>query len=74
MKDFHVKTILPKAITSLFLTLIPKIQHSINLGEYIPICLVGSLYKILAKLLAARLKIAIGGLISHCQSAFIPVR
>lgn len=74
VKDFHGKATLLKDITSCFLTLIPKIQYPININDYIPICMVGSLYKILAKLLAARLKIVIGGLISHCQFAFVPGR
>ncbi|KAI5412396.1 hypothetical protein KIW84_057170 [Lathyrus oleraceus] len=72
VKDFHRHAYLPKVVTSSFLALIPKVAHPINLGEYRPICLVGSLYKILAKLLAARLKRLIGGLISQCQSAFVP--
>lgn len=72
VKDFHRHAYLPKVVTSSFLALIPKVAHPINLGEYRPICLVGSLYKILAKLLVARLKRLIGGLISQCQSAFVP--
>ncbi|CAK8530801.1 unnamed protein product [Lathyrus sativus] len=69
--DFHRHAYLPKVVTSSLLTLILKVAHPINLGEYRLICLVGSLYKILAKLLAARLKRVIDGLISHCQTIFI---
>lgn len=74
VKDFHRHAHLPKVITSSFLTLISKVAHPINLGEYRSICLVGSLYNILAKLLVAWLKRVIGGLISHCQSTFVPGR
>ncbi|XP_058759231.1 uncharacterized protein LOC131632499 [Vicia villosa] len=52
--------------------LIPKNTNPQNIGEYRPICLVGSIYKILAKILAARLKVVIGSLISYNQTAFVP--
>ncbi|KAI5420497.1 hypothetical protein KIW84_044336, partial [Lathyrus oleraceus] len=55
-KYFHEKAYLPKVVISAFLTLILKVAHPSNLGEYKPVCLVGSLYKILAKLLATTLK------------------
>lgn len=52
------------------ITLIPKVSHPLNLGDFKLIFLVGSLYKIMAKLLETRLKSIIGGLISNNQSAF----
>jgi hypothetical protein len=63
---------LPKALTASFLTLVPKKDHPQELFDYRPICLIGSLYKILSKLLANRLKLVLGKLISKCQSAFLP--
>lgn len=63
VKDFHNKTTLSKAITSSFLTLIPKNSNPQGLDEYRPICLVGYLHKILSKLLASRLKVVLGSLI-----------
>ncbi|XP_058786284.1 uncharacterized protein LOC131660936 [Vicia villosa] len=74
VSDFHAKETLIKACTSSFITLIPKTPNPQNLSEYRPICLVGSLLKILSKLLAARLKLAIDRLISIKQSAFIKKR
>lgn len=44
------------------------------MAEYRPICLVGCLYKILAKILDLRLKRVIGKLISNKQSKFVPGR
>jgi len=41
------------------------------LNDYRPIFLVGSLYKVLAKLLANRLRSVIGSVISDSQSAFV---
>lgn len=71
VKDFHSNAFLTKAVTSSFLTLIPKVTQPSNLEDYIHICLVGCLYKIITKLLAVRLKRVLGGLISHCQSMFV---
>ncbi|CAJ2651715.1 unnamed protein product [Trifolium pratense] len=72
--EFHEKALLPKALTASFLTLIPKKDHPQDLFDYRPICLIGSLYKILSKILANRLKRVLGKLISKCQSAFLPQR
>lgn len=74
VKDFHSKERLTKAYTTSFLTLIPKVNNPHSLSKYKPICLVGCLYKILAKLLALRLKRVIGKLISNKQYAFISDR
>jgi hypothetical protein len=57
-----------------FLTLTPKKDHLQELFDYRPICLIGSMYKILSKLLANRLKRVLGKLISNCQSTFLPHR
>jgi hypothetical protein len=72
--EFHSNATLPKAFTASFLTLVPKKDHPQALSDYRPICLVSSLYKILSKVLAARLKHVLGKLISKVQSAFLPNR
>ncbi|CAJ2628008.1 unnamed protein product [Trifolium pratense] len=74
LHEFHRYATLPKAITASFLTLLPKKDHPQALSNYRPICLVGCLYKIVSKVLAARLKKVLGNLISECQSAFLPNR
>jgi hypothetical protein len=61
-KEFHENAFLPKALTSSFLTLIPKKDHPLGLHDYRPICLIGSIYKILSKTLANRLKRVMGWL------------
>lgn len=71
---FHSNAFLSKVITSSFLTLIPKKIVPISLDDYILICLVGSVYKALAKLLVARLKKVLGVLISPNQIDFVPSR
>ncbi|GAU13743.1 hypothetical protein TSUD_82520 [Trifolium subterraneum] len=74
LHEFHCNATLPKAITASFLALIPKKDHPQVLSDYRPICLVSSLYKILSKVLAGRLKKVLGKLISKVQSAFLPNR
>jgi hypothetical protein len=74
MIEFHANAFLPKAFTASFLTLIPKKDHPQDLFDYRPICLIGSLYKVVSKVLANRLKSVLGKLISKCQSAFLPHR
>jgi hypothetical protein len=74
LNEFHGSAALPKEFTASFLTLIPKKDHPQALSDYRPICLVTSMYKILSKILAGRLKIVLGKLISNVQSTFIPNR
>lgn len=74
MADFYRYALLTKACTTSFITLIPKISNSPSLLEYRPIFLVGSLQKILSKVLASRLKRVIGCLVSENQSTFFPRR
>lgn len=42
--------------------------------EYIPICLIWCLYKVVAKILALRLRNVISKVIFNTQTTFIPVR
>jgi hypothetical protein len=74
LNEFYETAILPKAYTASFLTLIPKKDHPQALADYRPICLITSMYKLLSKLLAGRLKQVLGKIISKVQSAFIPDR
>ncbi|GJS76819.1 RNA-directed DNA polymerase, eukaryota [Tanacetum coccineum] len=56
---------------SLFITLIPKIQDAKMVKDFRPISLIGSSYKIIAKILANRLVVVLGDLVNEVQSAFI---
>ncbi|GJX39773.1 RNA-directed DNA polymerase, eukaryota [Tanacetum coccineum] len=57
-----------------FIALIPKIQDAKLVKEFRPISLIGSIYKIIAKILANRLCIILPCLISEVQSAFVSNR
>ncbi|XP_071712391.1 uncharacterized protein [Rutidosis leptorrhynchoides] len=54
-----------------FITLVPKKADPVSLHEYRPISLIGSYYKIIAKLLSLRIRKVIPNLVGFEQSAFI---
>ena len=57
-----------------FLVLIPKKGDVEDLKDFMPISLLGSLYKILVKVLANRLKKVVGKVVSKAQNAFVEGR
>ncbi|CAJ2644025.1 unnamed protein product [Trifolium pratense] len=74
LSDFHRNGRLTKGINATFIALIPKTDSPQRLNDFRPISLVGSLYKILAKVLANRLRQVIGSVISESQTAFVKNR
>ncbi|GKB12275.1 hypothetical protein Tco_0846198 [Tanacetum coccineum] len=56
---------------SSFIALIPKIPDTKMVKEFRPISLVGSLYKIIAKILANRLVMVLGDIVNEVQSDFV---
>ena len=73
VSDFHSVS-LPDESNSSFITLIPKVNDPIYLSDFRPISLIGSTYKIIAKLLSVRLNSVIDTIIGKEQSAFIKGR
>ena len=73
-KEFYDQNSFIKSLNHTFLVLIPKKGGAEDLGDYRPISLLGGLYKLLAKVLANRLKKIIGKVISPDQNAFIKGR
>jgi hypothetical protein len=65
---------LSRGINNTFIALIPKIDSPQGLNDFRPISLVGSLYKILAKVLANRLKQVVGAVVSDTQITFVKNR
>jgi len=62
---------LTKGVNATFIALIPKVGSPQRLNDFRPISLVGVMYKVLAKLLANRLRAVIGSVVSDSQSAFV---
>ena len=69
--DFHSHCIFEKSLNATFLCLIPKKIKAVNIKDFRPISLVGSLYKLLSKVLASRLCRVLDKLISNSQNAFV---
>ena len=73
--DFHHRNgVFEKSLNATFISLIPKVAGAVNLKDFRPISLVGSVYKILAQVLASRLRKVVGKVVGHSQHAFIPSR
>ncbi|GKU93217.1 hypothetical protein SLEP1_g6825 [Rubroshorea leprosula] len=70
-EEFHQNGRLVRGLNSSFITLIPKKLNPLELKDFRPISLIGCLYKLLAKVLANKLKGVMSGLISDTQSAFL---
>ncbi|GJS44208.1 RNA-directed DNA polymerase, eukaryota, reverse transcriptase zinc-binding domain protein [Tanacetum coccineum] len=64
----------PKGSNSSFIALIPKTRDANMVKDFRPINLIGSMYKIIAKILANLLVLVLGDLVNEVQSAFIADR
>ena len=60
-----------KSLNTTFLVLVPKKGGANDLCDFRPISLVGGLYKLLAKVLANRLKKVVRKVVSSTQNAFV---
>nr|KYP45153.1 Putative ribonuclease H protein At1g65750 family [Cajanus cajan] len=74
VQQFHDNSKLPRGTNSSFISLIPKVDTPQSLNEYRPISLIGCMYKILAKILALRLKVVLPYLVDHRQMGFVEGR
>ncbi|GKB53478.1 cysteine-rich receptor-like protein kinase [Tanacetum coccineum] len=73
-EEFRVKGCFPKALNNSFITLIPKKLCPQDLNDFRPISLISSMYKVLAKVLAERLKSVMELVVGTSQFAFIKNR
>ena len=71
LDEFHANGTFPKGSNASFIALIPKVADPQFLNDYRPISLIGCMYKIVAKLLANRMKKVMSFIIDKTQSAFI---
>ena len=64
----------PEHLNKTLITLIPKIQGPKTLGNYRPISLCNTVYKVVTKIIVARLRPFLDKIISPLQTAFVPGR
>ena len=69
--NFHQHSVFEQSMNASFLTLIPKKCNAVNIKDFRPISLVGSVYKLLSKVLANRLRVVLDNLISETQNSFV---
>ncbi|GJV52789.1 RNA-directed DNA polymerase, eukaryota [Tanacetum coccineum] len=74
VKWFFTNGSIPNGGNASFITLIPKITNANMVKDFRPISLIGSIYKIVAKILANRLVTVLDGLVNEVQSAFVTDR
>ena len=63
-----------KSLNATFISLIPKKSDAAEVKDFRPISLIGTVYKIIAKVLVNRLKEVIRDVISESQNAFVKNR
>ncbi|GJS33367.1 RNA-directed DNA polymerase, eukaryota [Tanacetum coccineum] len=73
-EHFFETGLFPKGCNSSFVALIPKVTDAKFVNDFPPISLIGSVYKVVTKVLANRLALVILDLISDTQSAFVANR
>ena len=69
--EFHEYGSFQRSLNTTFLSLIPKRANAVEVKDFRPISLVGSVYKILAEVLANRLSSVLSAIISPSQNAFV---
>lgn len=74
IQQFFYSGRMPPKLNPTFLTLIPKREDCVVPEHYRPIALCNTLYKVITKLLASRLRLYLRDLISRTQCAFVPER
>ncbi|KAJ0693348.1 putative RNA-directed DNA polymerase [Helianthus annuus] len=74
LQNFATPGSISRGVSSSFVTLIPKVNDPVNLGEYRPITLIGVISKVISKILANRIKVVMGTITSETQSAFLTGR
>ena len=73
-RDFHEHGSFVRSLNSTFMVLISKRGGAEDLKDFRPISLTGSIYKLIAKVLANRLKRVMNKLVNSAHNAFVEGR
>ena len=68
---FHWHSVSERSLNASFLTVIPKKSNAVNILDFRPISLVGSVYKLLSKVLTNKLRAVLDNLIFETQNSFV---
>ena len=60
-----------RSLNATFISLIRKKINAVNIWDFRPVSLIGSVYKLLAKVLANRLALVLDGIVSESQNSFV---
>ncbi|GJS41117.1 RNA-directed DNA polymerase, eukaryota, reverse transcriptase zinc-binding domain protein [Tanacetum coccineum] len=71
VKDFEASGSIPRSCNSSFITLVPKVEDPLVIGDFHPISLIGNQYKIIAKILANRLSRVLPSVVREAQMVYI---
>ena len=63
--NFHSKGVFEKNLNATFISLIPKVVGAVDLKDFRAISLEGRAHKMLAKVLASRLRKVVGKVVGH---------
>nr|GFA85005.1 RNA-directed DNA polymerase, eukaryota [Tanacetum cinerariifolium] len=74
VNHFFINGDIPAGCNLSFIALIPKVSDANLVKDFRPISLIGSIYKIIAKILMNRLINVLGDIVSEVQSAFVAGR
>ncbi|GKB60561.1 RNA-directed DNA polymerase, eukaryota [Tanacetum coccineum] len=74
VEQFFTNGTFSKGCNSSFIALIPKVMDAKLVSDFRPISLIGSIYKVVTKIIANRMALVISDIISDTQSAFVSER
>ena len=74
IKEVFKYGVVPSYLNETLLALLPKCQNPESLNNYRPISLCNSIYKVILKIIVARIRPHLSSLISPVQAAFVPGR
>jgi hypothetical protein len=72
--DFNAKGMFEKSLNATIIALMPKKFGAVDIKDFLPINLVGGVYRIVAKVLANKLELVMVKIIFEPQNAFIKDR
>ena len=71
VKRVFVEKKIPDYLNKTYIALIPKMQGLETIGNYRPINLCNMVYKVVTKIIVARLRPLLSKLVSHLRIAFV---